>query len=1358
MKISRVIGLAWLLTSAPPAVIAEPILRNGDFSLGLQFFTTTVVAGGSFPGYPRFVENGAPCLPSQDGNHFLAIDVPGGADGYVEQQLALPDEASTLRLRSWGHLQAVTATISVITKIDGIEHVLERFTPPRLQASPSACSGQRPVVKVYDLTPYRGQAVRVRLRATSAGYNGTIADFDDLSIVRGHGGSLAYADSVLYGPANPAVAGPPPCSAGDPVNCATGNRVETATDLFVAGRGRALRFARTYNSQAAAAAAAALGFGWSHSYAARLEQTEEGDVTVRQGDGSTVTFLPSGNGFVAPPFVIATLVRNPEDGGYTFTLPDQRAEVFNGGGVLVAQSDRNGYRTHLAYTRRGKLKAVNDAGGRSLVLRYDRRGRLASVTDPAGRRVSYGYDAAGNLAAVRDAAGHTVRYRYDDRHRLVRVTDANGGVTTHVYDGEDRVVRQVSAAGRVLEFAYSDGKTTITDGNGHAETQVYAGNRLLSRTRGAGSAEAATATFSYDDAGDLATRIDGEGNVWQASHDGRGNRLSVTDPLGRTTYFSYDDRNNLLTRTDPMGTTVSFGYDEHGNLATVSRPLAGTGQTWTLTLQRGDAGHPGDVTALTDPDGLVWKLAYDRWGNLVRREDPLGNVWRGRYNRIGWLTAAVPPRGNEPGAKASRFRVTRAYGKTGELLRITDPLGSVRKFSYDGNRHPVRIGNGSGADLRFLYDADGKPVQAIRADGSAWANAFDQAGNLTEQSDGGGAVTHYGYDALDRLTRITDPLGRATVFRYDRAGRRVAVQGADGAITTLTYDGAGQLTSIGYSDGVTPAVAFRYDGNGRRTEMTDGSGSGSYQWDSLGRLTAHSDGGGRRVGYGYDLRGNLIRLDYPNGQTVSRQFDAAGRLVAVSDWLGNTTTFHGDADGNLSGIDYSNGVVASLDYDPADRIIGIDHSNPEQSLLRLDYRRNRLGQVRRLGEEGYGYTRLNQLRVAGDTGYAYDAADNLIRSGDATLGYDAANQLTVRDDPAGHWSFAYDAAGNRLQAAAAGGTVSYRYDQANRLVAVGDGVGYGYDGDGLRVRKVVGAATRDLVWNRAEAVPALLSDGEHWFIYGRNGWPLEQVGGDGSVAWFHQDQAGSTRLLTGAAGAELARYRYSPFGELVPDGPAQAPLTPLLFAGQYVDLESGLQYLRARYYDPATAQFLSRDPLAGNTRQPYLYVNGDPLNRRDPTGLEQVVIVVNLGTWTAGTSYSAPNDEILGGQLLNGIGQTAHVGVYSGPSTPEGQGCVQEQALADAGHLASGTHGQYLPYGGNPVSYSVVQNVHTSGAASNPNSVQIVTTQVTDGQGNVVYHDQVIGTVANSADASLLQEQSAANVNAFFQGAIQQNQ
>jgi RHS repeat-associated protein len=104
-----------------------------------------------------------------------------------------------------------------------------------------------------------------------------------------------------------------------------------------------------------------------------------------------------------------------------------------------------------------------------------------------------------------------------------------------------------------------------------------------------------------------------------------------------------------------------------------------------------------------------------------------------------------------------------------------------------------------------------------------------------------------------------------------------------------------------------------------------------------------------------------------------------------------------------------------------------------------------------------------------------------------------------------------------------------------------------------------------------------------------------------AVLYFHQDQLGSTRLLTNDAGSQVAAYTFDAYGNAT--AKTGAATTPLQYAGQYTDAETGFQYLRARYYDPATGQFLSRDPIETLTREPYGYVGGNPLNGTDPTGL-----------------------------------------------------------------------------------------------------------------------------------------------------------
>ncbi len=75
---------------------------------------------------------------------------------------------------------------------------------------------------------------------------------------------------------------------------------------------------------------------------------------------------------------------------------------------------------------------------------------------------------------------------------------------------------------------------------------------------------------------------------------------------------------------------------------------------------------------------------------------------------------------------------------------------------------------------------------------------------------------------------------------------------------------------------------------------------------------------------------------------------------------------------------------------------------------------------------------------------------------------------------------------------------------------------------------------------------------------------------------------------------------------------------PWTASSQYADAESGFQYLRARYYEPATGQFLNDDPLVAITRAPYSYVNGGSLNSTDPSGQAFCLGPIHIGDCDSG--------------------------------------------------------------------------------------------------------------------------------------------
>ena len=142
--------------------------------------------------------------------------------------------------------------------------------------------------------------------------------------------------------------------------------------------------------------------------------------------------------------------------------------------------------------------------------------------------------------------------------------------------------------------------------------------------------------------------------------------------------------------------------------------------------------------------------------------------------------------------------------------------------------------------------------------------------------------------------------------------------------------------------------------------------------------------------------------------------------------------------------------------------------------------------------------------------------------------------------------------------------------------------------------------TSHFAYDLSSGTPLILTDGTTDYVYGPGGLPIEQVTSSGSPIYLAQDQLGSTRLLTNSSGAVVGTYSYDPAGNITSE--TGTATTNLLFAGQYLDQESGLYWMRARYYDPATAQFISVDPLNTGATSPYSYASDNPVNFTDPSG------------------------------------------------------------------------------------------------------------------------------------------------------------
>ena len=114
---------------------------------------------------------------------------------------------------------------------------------------------------------------------------------------------------------------------------------------------------------------------------------------------------------------------------------------------------------------------------------------------------------------------------------------------------------------------------------------------------------------------------------------------------------------------------------------------------------------------------------------------------------------------------------------------------------------------------------------------------------------------------------------------------------------------------------------------------------------------------------------------------------------------------------------------------------------------------------------------------------------------------------------------------------------------------------------------------------------------------------FSRIGNGGSI-YYHQDGLGSISVITDVYGQTLNRYTYDAFGSPITVNETVDNI--FRYTGEIYD-DSGLMYLRARYYDPAIGRFISKDTYSGQLNDPlsqnlYIYAGNNPVLYIDPTG------------------------------------------------------------------------------------------------------------------------------------------------------------
>lgn len=854
------------------------------------------------------------------------------------------------------------------------------------------------------------------------------------------------------------------------------------------------------------------------------------------------------------------------------------------------------------------MTITNALGAQKTVITDLSRGRPSSITDWDGKTTEYSYDASKRVTRITAPEGNFTEYTLDARGNPLQTVM---GPKPQV--GGQSIVTSASYPVSCTNVVTCNKPTSVTDARGGTTNFEYdplhGGPTVISAPPSNGGTVRPQTRIGY---GSVAgTSFPVSVSICRSATSCTGTADEQVAAIG------YDSKGNLTSQTTGGGDgSISFtqtaAYNPRGDLVSVDGPLAGAADT-TYFRYDGARRQVGIITA--DPDaggGLphrAQRVTYDPAGRVIQTE-------------VG--TVATPDDSGWAGF-ASYEQQVNTLDANGRVVRQTvsgsTVTHGVTDYSYDAlgrldctavRMNPAAFGAMPGACSlgtpgaqgpdrisKVHYDAVGRVLKQQSALGTAEASddataTYTPNGQVATATDANGNRTSYSYDGHDRLSVTQYPV--ATVganasnpsdyeqLGYDANGNVLTRRLRDGQVITYGYDALNRV--ISKAPGGEAAASYGYDLQGRLLSASQAGQTLSFGYDALGRNISQSGPLGA-VSFGYDAAGRRTQMSWADGLFVTYEYNTTGEVTAIRENGSFALATYGyDVLGRRTSMTRGNGTVTSYTHDGASRLTSLTQDLAGTGYdLSLGFTHNPASQIESTTRSNDAYvwggavnvTRpyttngLNQHTAAGSVALGYDARGNLTSSGTTTYAYSVENMLTSASTGA---TLSYDP---MLRLYQVGGT-RFQYDG---LALIGE-----YDGaGGVMKRYVHGPGVDDpIVW-------------------------YEGVG-TADRRWLHSDERGSVIAITGLDGNVIANgiNTYDEYGI-----PGATNTGRFQYTGQTWLPELGMYHYKARIYSPTLGRFLQTDPIGyADGMNWYNYVGGDPVNGRDPLGMECILSITSI--------------------------------------------------------------------------------------------------------------------------------------------------
>ncbi len=894
---------------------------------------------------------------------------------------------------------------------------------------------------------------------------------------------------------------------------------------------------------------------------------------------------------------------------------------------------------------------------------YYPNGLLQETVRSSGSNIKYRYDKNGNLTGTESLRENGIyditKYEYDNENKMtasIQLADEDNILTEDIDNITE--LRDSENSGKIMiitgyEYDLLGNKTkTIypkaysypeSDGERRTEyTEEYSYDTLnrLERIDRQYNGKEVSIKYFYDEAGNKNKEINERGDEIIYAYDSMNRLIAMTDALKKTYTYEYDPVGNKTRETNPKGDTISYNYDKLNRITKTIDPygkvinkkvydekgniikdieakgyLAGNtdGDRYGTEYKHDLAGR---IIKIIDPEGGITKYEYNQFGELIQHTDALGNASQYEYDGEGRLIKVTDPLGistkytwDKAGNKLTitdgRSKITKySYGSFGMLATYTDADQQETKYKHDLTLTVASMIDRNGKETKYSYDNKGLLTEKkVTETEDEISYTYDALGNKETMTDTTGTSIYkynennwlisiekdgelqlnYAYDQIGNITNITDRQGNTTKYTYDKSGRMETVN-FDGRTITYEYDENGNRKNISY-DGETEEN-YTYDKNNRLLELINKKAGGSiissynYTYDKAGRQTSKEDGYGRTE-YTYDKIGRMQKVETP-GKTTVYAYDGAGNRISQDETYTSEQTIAAIEGTGISEINY---IIKRSEY-----IYGNTNT-----LLKLS---------EKMKNEA-GAELLQKI-----TTFRYDKNGNEQRR---TVEYIT---LYNKENPKAYEAAVYNEDTTKPIHAVVDQTVN-NYDGFNRLIkteiikmGVRTTVEYTYNGDGLRIEKTIKrsdkentAKTTNYLYDRQHVILEERENDEIKYVRGIN--YIARIDDTGKLSYYLYNGHGDVVQTINENGQTENQYDYDIFGN--PTLTIEEYENNIRYAGEFYDAETGLYYLRARYYDPYIGRFISEDSYWGEDINPlslnlYTYCYNDPIKYIDPTG------------------------------------------------------------------------------------------------------------------------------------------------------------